>query len=149
MTDGCAHTPSRDIAGAKVASFIKGPYSTSRSCVATPSCDQSHIFRVRNFHLYDIKARVDASSSTGAVETCNDTEDIVKQTQWTMKGTVLAAPYRPSKGELPYREKRLGTRVRSLDNNDGTQDFISVWYEITSPEDTQTGLSFNFPVDLL
>jgi hypothetical protein len=147
MTNGCPHRPSSNIKGSKVESFIEGPSSTSKSCVVNSNCDQSFIFKVRNFHLYDIDITVEASSMSGGVETCMDSANSREEKQWEIRGTVPAAPYKPSRGEPSYREKRLGRRIHNADGDLAWQEYIYVQYFVTSSENGKiNGLPFNYPV---
>jgi hypothetical protein len=149
MADGCKHTPPTNLAGYEVESFASGPRSTSSLCKITSACDSSHVFIIRNFHLYDVVVTADAESLTGYIEVCGNTEDVVKQTQWRMTGKVPAAPYRQARGALPNGERRLSTDVRASTQRAGGQDVIGIDYSVDSPVNgIVSGARFNVPVEL-
>lgn len=149
MTDGCKHAPPTNLAGYEAESFAAGPHCTTHVCELTKVCDSSHIFVVRNFHLYDVDATADAESVAGRIEICDETEDATKRTKWQMTGTVPAAPYRPARRALPYSEARLSTDVHSALERAPGQDFINIDYSIDSPVNgLMKGTRFNVPVDL-
>jgi hypothetical protein len=151
MPDGCKHRPPTNLGGFEVESFVAGPESMQSGCAVTPECDSSHIFQVRNFHLYDVDAIVDAESVGDFIEICDDDEDTVKRTAWKMAKKVPAAPYRPRRGAPTYHEERLSTRVHSgTDYEDEDQDVINVDYYIDSPVGgLLPGGKFNVPVNIV
>jgi hypothetical protein len=149
MTDGCKHAPSTNLTGYEAESFAAGPHCTANLCKLAKKCDSSHIFIVRNFHLYDVDVAVDAESVAGYIETCEETEDATKRAEWQMAGKVPAAPYRPPRHALPYSEVRLSTDVHSELQKAPGQDFINVNHSIDSPVNgLMKGARFNIPVDL-
>lgn len=149
MTDGCKHAPPKNLAGYEVNSFASGSHCTTNACTLTKECDSSHIFTVRNFHLYNVDAAVDAQSNAGHIEDCDETEDAAKRNKWHMSGKVPAAPYRPPRSALPYSEVRLSTEVHSVLQRATGQDYINVDYSIDSPVNGPIkGTGFSVPVDL-
>jgi hypothetical protein len=150
MSDGCKHIPPAGLSGYDVESFTEGPQSTTTSCAVSSNCDHSHIFEIRNFHLYEVRLTVDATSMAGGVESCYTHEDVTKRTQWTMNGRVPAAPYRPSRRVPPYGLRRFREAVRTTISNMEIQDVISMEYTVDSPvNNIMTGSSFNVPVNFV
>ena len=150
MSDGCKNIPPAGLSGYGVESFTEGPQSTAISCAVSSNCDHFHIFEIRNFHLYDVSVTVDASSMAGGVEACYTNEVVGKRTQWKMRGRVPAAPYRPSRHELPFGRRQLRGAVRTTDYNTEEEDYISIEYSIDSPANSvMTGSSFNVPVHFI
>ena len=150
MGDGCRHVPPKNLPGYEVESFTSGPSSTATSCAVSRECDHSHVFAVRNFHLYDVNVSVDVSSTTDGVEICNLNEDPEKRVQWTMTGRIPAAPYRPSGHTPRYGPRRISTRVRDTDRSNDKSDVLTIEYSIDSPVNgIMTGSPFNLPVALI
>jgi len=150
MSDGCAHVPPRNLPGYEVESFTSGPSSTATSCTVGPECDHSHVFVVRNFHLYDVNISVDVSATARGVEICNLGEDPEKRVQWTITGRIPAAPYRPNGRAARYGSRRVSAKVRDTGNGNEKSDVLSIEYSIDSPVNgIMTGLPFNIPVILI
>lgn len=146
MADGCPHAPAASISGYEVESLISGPYASSAGCVVTSDCASSHIFEVRNYHLYKVQAEIEASSIAQIIEVCEDSEDAVKRTQWTMEGQVPAAPFRPHRNQPVFGARRFDLNVRAIDQP-YRSDTIDVTYSIDSPVNgRETGMSFGVPV---
>jgi hypothetical protein len=149
MTNGCKHAPPKNLAGYEIDSCISGPHCTSNLCKLIKECDSSQVFLVRNFHLYDVHVNVDAESSAGHIEVCDEAEDAAKRTKWHRDSNVPKAPYRPPKGGLPYTEVSLSADVHSVLTKATVQDFINVDHSIASPVNgLMKGTRFNVPVDL-
>jgi hypothetical protein len=150
MTDGCKHEPPKNLGGYEADSFTSGPHCTKNDCKLTKACDSSHIFVLRNFHLYDVNTAVDAKSYASYIEVCDETEYPATRTEWHMAGKVLAAPYRPPRNALPYREVRLPTDVHSVLQKTPDWDYIEVDYSIVSPVNSlpMNGTGFSVPVQL-
>jgi len=149
MVDGCGHTPPEDLSGYEVSSFVTGPCCTKRACGLAQGCDSSHVFTVRNFHLYNVAAAVDAESNAGQIEVCDETEDADKRTTWHVDGKVPAAPLRRRRGAPAYTEVRLTTDVHSVLQRATGRDYINVDYSIESPVNgPMEGARFTVPVDL-
>lgn len=149
MTDGCKHAPPKSLPGYEVDSFVSGPHCARTTCELAKECDSSHVFAVRNFHLYDVSAAVDAQSNVGHIEVCDETEDAAKRIKWHASGTVPAAPLRPPRGAPPYTEVKLATDVHSVLQRTTGQDYINVDYSIDSPVNgPMKGTRFSVPVDL-
>lgn len=149
MSDGCNHAPPANLPGYEVGSFIAGPNSTSKLCRVGANCDSSHIFVVRNFHLYEIEVTVDAEAIAGCIKVCDESEDAAKRTQWRMTGKIPAAPYRAPRSSLPCGIRRLFTGIHSEPTKGETQESINVGYSIDSPVNgLMNGAFFNVPVDM-
>lgn len=148
MNDGCKHTPPKKPQGYEIESFVSGPLSGSGSCVITPRCDSYHVFEARNFHLYNVKAIVNASSMAKEMAVCQSSAETSEQNQWSMNGEVPAAPFRPGIRARRYGKRRFHTSLRSM-AHEPDEDVIIVDYIISSPvQGTIIGTSFNVPVHL-